>query len=112
MRRCFLLIALSILLVSTFAIAQSPGESLFSHQCSACHGSDLAGHTTFGKKANIPDLRTAYIQNKSDGDLLASIGRGEGHKEYPHGFLSRGLTIAQVKNIITYIRSMSTVAKK
>ena len=112
MRRYFLLIVLSILLVSTFAFAQSPGETLFTQHCISCHGTDLAGHTTFGRKANIPDLRTALIQNKSDGDLLASIGRGEGHKEYPHGFLSRGLTTAQVKNIIAYIRSMSTAAKK
>src|SRR4051794_9764455 len=92
--------------------AQSPGEALFTQHCIACHGGDLSGHTNFGKRANIPDLKTAVVQNRSDGDLFAAIGRGEGHKEYPHGFLSRGLSQSQVKNIITYIRSMSTVAPK
>ena len=101
-----------MLILAITALAQAPGEALFARNCAACHGTDLAGHTTFGKKANIPDLRTSVVQNRSDGDLFAAIGRGEGHKEYPHGFLSRGLTSAQVTNLITYIRSMSTVAKK
>ena len=111
MRHVFGLIA-AVCLLASFAFAQSPGETLFTQHCIACHGSDLSGHTNFGKKANIPDLRTSVVQNRSDNDLFAAIGRGEGHKEYPHGFLSRGLTAAQVKNLIAYIRSMSTVAKK
>jgi mono/diheme cytochrome c family protein len=102
----------SILLLASFVVAQSPGETLFTQHCVACHGTDLSGRTNFGKRANIPDLKTATVQSRSDGDLLASIGRGEGHKEYPHGFLSRGLNQVQVKNIIAYIRSLSTVAKK
>ena len=100
------------LLLAVSSFAQSPGETLFTQNCVACHGTDLSGRTTFGKKANIPDLRTAVVQNRSDGDLFSAIGRGEGHKEYPHAFLSRGLTQVQVKNIIAYIRSMSTVSKK
>jgi mono/diheme cytochrome c family protein len=108
LRRILLLIALFL---TATCFAQSPGEALFSRHCIGCHGSDLSGHTTFGKKANIPDLRTASVQNRSDGDLYGSIGRGEGHKEYPHGFLSRGLTMAQLKTIVTYIRSQSTVKK-
>ena len=101
-----------MLLFATTAFSQNSGEDLFTRHCVACHGTDLSGHTNFGKKANIPDLRTAVVQNRSDGDLFAAIGRGEGHKEYPHAFLSRGLTQVQVKNIIVYIRSMSTATKK
>jgi len=98
-----------LLMFISIGAAQSTGEVLFTQHCIACHGGDLSGHTNFGKKANIPDLKTAVVQQRSDNDLFSSIGRGEGHKEYPHGFLSRGLTAAQVKNLITYIRSMSTV---
>lgn len=112
MRRFILSIFALMLFTCAFGFTQSPGEALFTKNCVACHGSDLSGHTNFGRKANIPDLRTAAVQNRSDGDLFASIGRGEGHKEYPHGFLSRGLTTVQVKSLIDYIRSMSTVAKK
>jgi mono/diheme cytochrome c family protein len=101
-----------MLIISSIGAAQSAGEALFTQHCVACHGGDLAGHTNFGKKANIPDLKTVAVQQRSDNDLFASIGRGEGHKEYPHGFLSRGLTAVQIKNLINYIRSMSTVAKK
>jgi mono/diheme cytochrome c family protein len=99
-----------MLILISFAAAQSTGEVLYTQHCLACHGSELAGHTNFGKRATIPDLKTVVVQQRSDNDLFAAIGRGEGHKEYPHGFLSRGLTAAQVKNLITYIRSMSTVA--
>jgi hypothetical protein len=70
----------------------------------------LPRQRNFSKRATIPDLKTVVVQQRSDNDLFAAIGRGEGHKEYPHGFLSRGLTAAQVKNLINYIRSMSTVA--
>src|SRR4051812_36150997 len=89
MRRSLILMFAILLCASAVALAQSPGEALFTKNCIACHGGDLAGHTNFGKRANIPDLRTSVVQNRSDGDLFASIGRGEGHKEYPHGFLSR-----------------------
>ena len=99
-----------VLALASAAFAQSPGEVLFKDHCLACHGTDLSGHTNFGKRANIPDLRSATIQGRSDGDLFASIGRGEGHKEYPHGFLSRGLTQVQIKNLITYIRSQAAPA--
>jgi mono/diheme cytochrome c family protein len=108
LRKILALTTLLLILVS-FGAAQSAGETLFTQHCIGCHGGDLSGHTNFGKKANIPDLKTAIVQNRSDNDLFAAIGRGEGHKEYPHGFLSRGLTAVQIKNLITYIRSMSTV---
>jgi mono/diheme cytochrome c family protein len=109
MRKLSLFLILNLLFASA-AIAQSAGEGLFKERCVACHGTDLSGHTNFGKKATIPDLRTAAVQSRSDGDLFASIGRGEGHKEYPHGFLSRGLNQVQLKSIIEYIRSQSIVA--
>jgi mono/diheme cytochrome c family protein len=104
------LFLISCLLFASVAIAQSAGEPLFKDRCLACHGADLSGHTNFGKKANIPDLRGAAVQSRSDGDLFASIGRGEGHKEYPHGFLSRGINQVQLKNIIAYIRSQAAPA--
>jgi mono/diheme cytochrome c family protein len=108
LRNSIVLIVLMVGLVSV-GLAQSPGEQLYTQHCIACHGGDLSGHTNFGKKANIPDLRTSIVQNRSDNDLFAGIGRGEGHKEYPHAFLSRGLTTVQIKNLIAYIRSTSTV---
>lgn len=111
MRKVILLLVLTLLTASAM-LAQSAGEVLFKDRCVACHGTDLSGHTAFGKKANIPYLRGAAVQSRSDGDLYASIGRGEGHKEYPHGFLSRGLNQAQLKSIIEYIRSQSATAKK
>ncbi len=98
---------LVLIVFSTIVIAENPeGEAIFHKTCINCHGPDLSGHTAFGMKAKIPDLRSPAVQNKSDQELFDSIGRGVGHKEYPHAFLSRGYTKQQVESLIAYIRSM------
>ncbi len=99
-------VILLIFSLSLIVTAQSAGEQLFSRNCIACHGGNGDGKTNFGKKANIPDLRSSEVQNQSDSQLYASIGRGEGHKEYPHGFLSRGMTGTNIKELIAYIRTL------
>lgn len=105
MLRTFIFMVTLLCLLSS-GFAQSVGESLFTAHCISCHGGDLSGKTNFGKKANIPDLRSAQIQNQTDKQLFDSIGHGLGHKEYPHAFLSRGFTNDQIKDLIAYIRSM------
>lgn len=104
MRRISVLAVL--LSLSLASLAQSNGEALFVKNCANCHATDLSGKTAFGTKVKIPDLRSAYVQGQTDEQLFASIGRGVGHKEYPHGFLSRGLSPAQVSSLVVYIRSM------
>ncbi len=88
------------------AFAQPQGEALFHKHCINCHGTDLSGNTAFGHRVKIPDLRSPAIQSQSDDQLFAGIGRGVGHREYPHGFLSRGLNAADINAIIAYVRTM------
>ncbi len=106
MRLFAILFAAALLATAIPLHAQASGEAAYSVNCSPCHGSDLSGQTTFGKKHSIPDLRSSAVQNKTDKELMDSIGKGIGHKEYPHGFLLRGMTVTQVQGIINYIRSM------
>jgi mono/diheme cytochrome c family protein len=85
--------------------AESGGD-VFSTKCVSCHGKDGGGKTAFAQKATIPDLRSETIQSKSDRDLHDSIGRGQGHKVYPHAYLMRGMTEGELRALIGYIRSI------
>jgi hypothetical protein len=92
-------------LCSGLLFAES-GNDVFFTKCVNCHGKDGAGKTAFGQKATMPDLRSAEIQSKSNRDLHDSIGRGQGHKAYPHAYLMRGMTEGELNSVIGYIRSI------
>jgi mono/diheme cytochrome c family protein len=86
-------------------LAQSGAET-FDMKCASCHGKDGAGKTSFAQKATLPDLRSQAVQSKSDRDLHDSIGRGVGHKAYPHAYLMRGMTEGQLNSVIGFVRSL------
>ena len=94
-----------LFICSGLLFAESGGD-VFSTKCVSCHAKDGGGKTAFAQKATMPDLRTAAIQSKSDRDLHDSIGRGQGHKVYPHAYLMRGMTEGQLNAVIGYIRSI------
>ncbi len=85
---------------------QRDGAALYKAICANCHGNDGSATTTADKKMSVPDLRSEAIQSRSDDTLFASIGRGVGHKEYPHVFLSRGMTEKDVRDLIAHIRTL------
>ena len=91
---------------SAIVSAQSSGDAIFIFKCASCHGKDGAGKTSFAQKFPIPDLHSQYVQSQTDRDLFGSIGKGYGHKEYPHAFLLRGMTEAELYALIRYIRTM------
>jgi mono/diheme cytochrome c family protein len=100
------LLTLLILVLGASAAAQSEGEQLYAKNCIQCHSFDGSGHSNFGKRVTIPDLRSPQIQSKTHEDLFASIGKGVGHKEYPHAFLGRGMTVPKINDLISYIRTL------
>jgi mono/diheme cytochrome c family protein len=86
--------------------AQSGGDAIFAFRCASCHGKDGTAKTAFGQKFPMPDLHSQAIQSQSDRDLFSSIGKGFGHKQYPHAYLMRGMTEAELSAVIRYIRTM------
>ncbi len=98
-------VLICLFLCSGLLFAQS-GSDVFSTKCMNCHGRDGGGKTAFAQKATIPDLRSAAVQSKTDRDLHDSIGRGQGHKAYPHAYLMRGMTEGELRAVIGYIRSI------
>lgn len=100
-----LIAALCLCAASVFA-QQNEGASLFDFHCRPCHGVDGAGKTKAGAMMKIPDLHSKEVQRFSNEELYQQIGNGAGHKQYPHAFLKKGFTDAQVKQVISYIRSL------
>jgi len=92
-------------LLSGVATAQN---GLYSEKCARCHAADGSGHTTAATKMTVPDLRSKQVKQMSDDDLYAATAEGKGHKSYPHAFLHTGLTEQQIRDLVRYIRTLST----
>jgi mono/diheme cytochrome c family protein len=93
-----------IFTVSTLAVAQGSGDSLFMAKCSTCHGKDGMGKTAFAQKARIPDLASAEVQSLTDTEIHESIARGTKHKAYPHAFALRGMSESEINSLVKRIR--------
>jgi cytochrome c6 len=91
-----LLFVVAMVLVPTSFAAADEGKKIFETKCAVCHGADGAG-----KVKGTPDLRSAAIQSKSDAELEKFIAEGKGH-----GFAKKGLTEAQIKDVVAHIRTL------
>jgi|HubBroStandDraft_6_1064221.scaffolds.fasta_scaffold95210_2 cytochrome c6 len=83
--------------------ANDTGRAAFKGNCASCHGADGAG-TPLGRSMQAPDLRSAEVQRKSDGDLAQTITDGRG--DMPS--FKRTLSAEQVHALIDYIRKLAT----
>jgi hypothetical protein len=68
---------------------------------------DGSGSTSAGKKLGLADLRSKQIQSLSDEELFQTIAYGAKHKQYPHAFMSRGLTQQQVTDLVAHLRKLA-----
>lgn len=104
--RSFLLVTIVTLLLGA-AMAQNETEALFHGRCSRCHGLDGAGHTAPGKNLGVPDLRSPQVQKQSDDQLFQTIAYGRDHHNYPHVFVSMGVSEREVRSLVRYVRGLS-----
>lgn len=100
------LAVLCVLVISMPLFAASEGATLYHTNCARCHGEDGAAKTEAAAKMKVANLRSDYVQKQSDQQLFETIGRGTSHKEYPHTFLHRGLSEAQVRSIVAHVRTL------
>lgn len=101
----FLLLFLSVTIP---LCAQDEAAALYKSKCANCHNNNGDGKTTAGRKMVIPDIRSPEVQNLSDDQLFQTIGNGTQHKQYPHTFLSKGMTTSQVRQLVGHIRTLKT----
>jgi cytochrome c6 len=86
------------------ACAQTGGAALYKAKCATCHGAAGKGDTALGKMDKIRDLGSADVQQQSDAALSAIISNGK-DKMPAYG---KSLKPDQVKDLVTYIRSLAT----
>jgi mono/diheme cytochrome c family protein len=79
--------------------AAKAGATLFTQNCSACHGANGQG------MANIPAVRTGPTQSAPDGQLFWFITTGEPDKGMPAW---GSLTEQQRWQVVTYLKSLSS----
>jgi len=79
------------------------GKAVFDKKCATCHGPDGAGKDAMAKmlKVEFRALGSKEVQAKKDEELRKDITEGNG-KMKP----VKGLTDAEVVNVIAYIRSL------
>jgi cytochrome c6 len=98
------MLGVAIALVAGSSILSSPAkadvasaEATFKAKCAACHGADGKGKEMMKTR----DLGSADVQKQTDADLTTIITKGKG-KMPAYGTL----TPDQVKDLVTYIRSL------
>jgi cytochrome c6 len=98
------MLGVAIALVASSSILSSPAkadvasaEATFKAKCAACHGADGKGKEMMKTR----DMGSPDVQKQSDADLTTIITKGKG-KMPAYGTL----TPDQVKDLVTYIRSL------
>ena len=102
--RFVLTLTIGILCVA-LAISAAPatGADTFKAKCAMCHGPDGSGNTPTGKQLHIQDLRSADVQKLSDDELTAIITNGKP----PMPAFGKALSAADIKQLVTYLRSIA-----
>lgn len=100
-----LLLALT-LVPASFCFAQN-NAALYKSKCAVCHGADGAGDTTMGKKLGVKGFRSPEVSKLSDAELFDITKKGK--NKMPA--YDKKLTDDQIKELITYIRTLGKEAK-
>ncbi len=85
------------------ANADDNSAALYKQKCASCHGADGKGETPVGKMYKLRDLGSADVQKQSDDELTSIISKGK-NKMPGYG---RSLKDDQIKDLVTYIRSLA-----
>jgi mono/diheme cytochrome c family protein len=99
MRSLFVLTA-AVTLAGTLAFADS-GEATYKAKCSSCHGSAGTPSPGMAKMMGIKPASDPSIKALTPAQMEAAVKSGKG-KMKPIA----GLTDAQVKDVVTYFRSL------
>lgn len=99
-----MLLALSALSAgAVYAADAKAGQAIFEKSCKGCHGADGTANPAIVTmmKVDIPDLKSAPVQAKSDGDIKKIITTGQG-KMKPIA----SVTGASQDDVVAYVRTL------
>jgi len=84
------------------AFAQMPGADTYKAKCAMCHGADGLAATPVGKSMKVLSFKDPAMVQASDAQFIASTKDGKGKMP---AFKDK-LTDAQIKDVISYIRTL------
>ena len=88
--------------IATPAFAQSAGADTYKAKCAMCHGPDGTAATPMGKMMKIPSFKDPAVVKDSEASLIAITKEGKGKMPAYNG----KLTDAQIKEVVSYIRTL------
>jgi len=98
--RSLLMLTAAVSLASTLAFADS-GEATYKAKCSTCHGATGTPSAGMAKAMGIKAASDPSMKALSVADMTAAVKNGKG-KMHPVA----GLTDPQIKDVVTYFRSL------
>jgi mono/diheme cytochrome c family protein len=98
--RSLFVLAAAVTLAGTLAFADS-GEATYKTKCAACHGPAGTPSAGMAKMMGIKPVSDPSIKALSAADMASTVKNGKG-KMKPVA----GLTDAQIKDVVTYFRSL------
>jgi mono/diheme cytochrome c family protein len=98
--RSLLVLAAAVTLAGTLAFADS-GEATYKAKCATCHGAAGTPSAGMAKMMGIKAVSDPSMKALSVADMTAAVKNGKG-KMKPVA----GLTDAQIKDVVTYFRSL------
>lgn len=84
------------------AFSQAPGADTYKAKCAMCHGADGLAATPMAKNMKIQSFKAPAMVKASDAQFFASTKNGKGTMK---GYAGK-LTDAQIKDVISYIRTL------
>ncbi|MFZ0746610.1 MAG: cytochrome c [Terracidiphilus sp.] len=99
--RSLVVLAAAVSMAGSLSFAQSAGEATYKAKCQMCHGATGTPSPGMAKMMGIKAASDPDIKKLSEADMAAAVKNGKG-KMKPIA----GLTDSQVKEVVTYFRSL------
>lgn len=100
MMRSLLVLTAAVSLAGALAFADS-GEATYKAKCQTCHGSNGTPSPGIAKMMGVKPVSDPSVKSLSAAEMQAVVKNGKG-KMKPVA----GLTDAQIKDVVTYFRSL------
>jgi cytochrome c6 len=97
-------VVLAVILVSAGAMsfAQSSGEATYKAKCQSCHGAAGMADSAVGKALKVKPVTDPAVKKFTAEEMIAATRNGMGKMQPFKG----KLTDAQIKDSVTYFRSL------
>ena len=87
----------------TCAVAQSSGADVYKAKCQSCHGAEGTPNPGIAKMMGVKPVSDPAVKALSETQMIATTTNGKGKMPAYKG----KLTDAQIKDSVTYFRSLS-----